>query len=185
MAVLRKTDPIDLDIPIDTFQEYLFTNLSIAGFVNATGWNSYHRIYANPKGNGLLPFRYVGEKEYKRVLFDDKFTMTSFFYADAKRVVTNAGMITVEVSLVVQANILKMFTTVPHRADEELKNAFVQISNTYFYAEDFRLIGIEEGINNVYSEFEKEESRLHDMSTKHVFRLKYKVRYTPKCCTDC
>jgi len=185
MAVFRRTNPIDLDLKIDAFQDYLFTNLSIDGLVNLDDWNCYDRIYANPNDQGLIPERYVKGKEYDEVFYNDKFKMTSFFYASPDRPKADGGMVTAEVSLVVQANILEIFTTVPHRADEELKNAFILLSESYYFAEDFEWIGVREGISNVYSEFEKDGVKYHDMSEKNVIRLRYKVRYTPQCCTDC
>lgn len=181
MSVFRKTNPVDLDLKIDAFQDYLFTTLMIEGMVNVDDWNCYDRIYSIPADNGLLPFRYVKDKDYARVLYDDKLKMSTYFYANMKRPVETGDMISVEVSLVVQANILDLFPSVVHRADEELKNKFSVVSRKYPFADDFKLTGIEEGISNVYSEFDKTESKLSDVSQKHVFRLKYKVRYTPKC----
>ena len=72
-------------------------------------------------------------------------------------------MITVEVSLVVQANILKIFPAIAHRPDEELKNVFTFLSRQY-NTDYFRFIGLVEGIKNVYSEFDKKESEFKNVS---------------------
>lgn len=184
MALVLKTAPVDIDIVINAHQNYLFGKVLTDDMVNSTDWESYPRVYQNPWKKGKTPELYLGNGEYREVFYDDRYKMTSFYIVSNNRPIVN-GIVETEVSLIVQADIEKLFTSVSHRADEELNNLFGVASEDYFSADQFRLDGIVTGVENVYREFITDDVKLDDMSNQYVVRFDYTVRYEPSCCADC
>lgn len=176
MANILKTNPVGLDDLINDFQVFIYDKLGLPN------WESYPRVYLNPNARGRLPEKYETNGEYKEVLYSDKFNMTSFFLADEKRdIIEGSDIMEVDVALIVQADLIKLFPAITHRADEELNNMFYNQSNQYFGNRAFRLKGIENGVDNVYKEFDRSRLKLEDMSNQYLVRFNYRVRYTPQC----
>jgi len=90
-----------------------------------------------------------------------------------------------DVSLIVQAKIGNIYTDQSQRFDETLRQLFIWNSQQFVGYDSFVLDSVDMGVQNVYREFVKREINLTDMSEFHVFRLNYKVMYTPECCTNC
>lgn len=180
MALIQKTNPVGLDKEIADFQQYLWNKLS--GKFN--DWESYHRVYLNPKNRTNIAEAYIGDGDYKEVLFDDNVELSSFFLADDTETVED-GLSTIDVSFIVQANIEDIYPGITHRADEELRNDIKYWSNKYSYYERFRLTDVITGVDNVYREIESDNVKLDDMSDRHVVRFVYEVKYAANCCTNC
>jgi len=186
MAKQQRISPVGVDKAIAAFQDYLYSTAKIGG-VLISDWESYDRVYKNPKaarGSALIPEHFTGGKDYQEVFYNDNFSLTSFFIMDEDSEFENGQMIA-DVSLIFQANLDELYPTIAHRADEELRNLFIHLSQKYYSFDSFQFINLETTIDSVYREFEREQIRLEDMSEKHCFRLNYEVRYTPECCTDC
>lgn len=175
MALNQKILPVGIDRAIDEFQSFIYSGV---GFAN---WECYPRIYMNPTAKGRFPEYYVSNGEYKEVLYDDKFKVTSFFLVSESRPINDDGIVEVEVALIVQADLKKLFPLIPHRADEELNILFHNQSNDYVNNRDFRLISVENGIKKVYAEFDQSLSKFDDMSNQYLARFNYRVRYVPEC----
>ena len=184
MALIQLTDSVGVDARIYEFQDYLFSTISIDGLVNADDWQCYPRAYKNPWKRDKRPEIYIGGGDYKEVFYDDAFKMSSFFIVSDERSEDN-GVLTTEVSLIVQANIQEIFPSIAHRADEELNNEFLLASENYYLADQFRYTRIQTSVENVYREFIKDELWLDDMSEHYVVRFDFEVRYTPECCINC
>jgi hypothetical protein len=180
MAIVQKTSPVDVDLIIDYHQSYLFNNLSVSGLTNSTDWESMPRVYKNPWKRGKMPELYLGDGEYREVFYDDRFKMSSFYIVGDTRTL-DEGLVQVDVSLIVQADIAKIYPTILHRADEELNNRFVSLSENYGGADSFELTGIVNGVENVYSEFLTDNVGLDDMSNQYVVRFNYSAQYIPRC----
>lgn len=184
MAKIQRTNAVGLDKAISAHQDHLFNGLSITGFVNADSWQSYDRAYGNPHENGIIPEVFTGGQEYKEVFYNDNFLMTSFYFMkDTGRM--EDGQILVDVDLIVQANIEDIYPLIDHRADEELRQIFMFLSESFSGADNFEFKNFYTRIDEVYREFVQRQIKIDDMSGQHVFRLKYEVRYTPECCTTC
>ena len=176
MALIQKINPLGLDSEIDDFQTFIYPAV---GFVD---WECYPRIYQNPNSRKMLPEYYKGNGEYIEVLYDDKYKVTSFFLANEKRKLLEGGdIVEMIVSLIVQADIEKLFPAITHRADEELNNLFLNQSSQYVGNRNFKLIDIENGVENVYREFDTSRLKLEDMSNQYIVRFNYRVRFTPEC----
>lgn len=180
MALVQKISPIDVDSIIDTHQAYLFSQISISGLTNSTEWESMPRVYKNPWKRGKLPELYLGGGEYREVFYDDRFKMTSFYVVGDTRSI-GEGLVQVDISLIVQADIEKIYPSISHRADEELNNVFVSASEHFSGADEFTLNGVVNGVENVYSEFLTDGVKLDDMSNQYVVRFNYEAQYIPQC----
>lgn len=178
MALIEKTDPVGLDLRIGKFNKYLFDRLGFADDV----YESYPRIYSNnviiDEREVIIPEHYVSANDYKNVAFDDTFALSSFYYQDTQD--THAEQVgTVRVSLIVQAQLDKLYPSAPHRFDEELKGTIEQLSNRYFAYDQFKLIDTFITVENVYRDFTTSHLEYTDMHSFYVVRFEYLVRYNP------
>ena len=175
MALIRKTNPVALDKQIDLFQNDMWTAL---GF---SDWESFHRVYGVPHGNGLIPEPFLVDGEYNGDVFhNDNVTITSFFYASDSRTVED-GLTSVEVAWIFSMNLEELYPLITlHRADEEFNNA-VQNALIVSGWDEFELIRIDNGVDNVYREFITDQIKFTDMSEMNVVRFDFTVQYTPDC----
>ena len=185
MAITQRTAPTGIDTLISRHQNHLFNKVAISGFTNSTDWDSYDRAYGNPHENGMIPEQFTGDKEYSEVLFDDTNLITSFYWLGDRQTFLDNGFIESDVSLIVQAKIGNIYTDQSQRFDETLRQLFIWNSQQFVAYDSFVLDSVDMGVQNVYREFIKREINLTDMSEFHVFRLNYKVTYTPECCANC
>jgi hypothetical protein len=175
MALIQKPSPVALDKQIDYFQSDMFTAL---GF---SDWESLHRVYLNPKGSGRVPEAFETEGEYREVFYNDNFAVTSFFLAAETRTVLD-GLTEVEVAWIFAVNLEELYPLITtHRADEEFNNAVQLASEQYSGGDTFEIIRVENGIENVYREFIKDQITFDDMSNQYVVRFNYTVRYDQDC----
>jgi hypothetical protein len=175
MALVTKIEPKGIDLEIDYFQRYLYTYLGYSD----SDYESYHRVYLNPRNRSSIVEAYIGRGEYKEVLFDDTFSMTSFFLVDD--IANFDDKIEINVSLIIQANLQELFPGVTHRADEELHRLIELASKEYTYYDMWTLTNRVTGASNVYSEIDFTQTLLDDMSEKHYVRYTYLVKYSQTC----
>lgn len=176
MSLIRKTNPVGVDLIIDRFQAKLWSSLGW------TDWNSYPRAYKNLKkdennSSYLVPEYAETKLDYKELFYDDKITATSFFIKSDES--TNSeNLIQTSISLIIACDLNKLYPTIPHRADEELKKDVIGISNKF---PQVHLTSCVEGLSNVYSEFNQDKITWSDISPRHVVRFNYDVNYVICC----
>ena len=171
MGLIRKNNPKGVDCWIDFVQNKLYNHLTnVCGW---SKWQSNHRAYINPRNGSNIPEVYDGNGEYKEVLYNDNFNITSFFLADDTAPEDNTGYIQRGVSLIVQMDINRTYPSVRHRADEE---AHFDVRNALSKIPQVRDISLLVGQSNVYSEFGI--NGFDDMSDCHVFRFNMQASYT-------
>lgn len=184
MAKQQRISPVGLDGAIARHQNYLFSSVKVGGNPLAN-WESYDRVYKNPKKNNtLIPQHFTGGKDYKEVFYNDAFTMSSY-YIDADDARPFGADMLQNVSLIVMCNIDKIYPSIAHRADQEIRDLFIFLCNNYSGFDNFKFTGMEKTIDRVFREFDQSDIKLDDMSYKHCFRLNFEVMYTPECCTNC
>lgn len=180
MALNRKDNPTGIDKLIDRWQKIHYD-----GVVDGRGWinyESYARVYRDIKDDKINPLDFTTNSDYKKVLMNDKFNVTSFF------LVSNVsdeseGMTSATISLIIQGDLAKLFPLSPHRFDEELIND-VKASNRNLDGR-FKSSGIVRGIDDVYAGFDTEAIKkgLHDRQPYNVVRFDMDVKYQ-YACTD-
>ena len=63
MAIVKKSDPIGIDAPLDEIQDAVYNHLT--NNCKWTKYESYHRAYKNQKDSSVIPEVYTRDKEYK------------------------------------------------------------------------------------------------------------------------
>lgn len=175
--VIRKANPVDIDLVIDRIQ----SKLDEITFKSGSTWNNYHRAYKNPTKtrNGLIPELFVNGMDYRDVLMDDTVDLSTFFIVSDSRSF-NQGLISTEISLIVQASKLDNLIDSPHRTDEEMNSVFLnKLTNLN---SNVKFTSMEHGIDNVYREFVRTKIKLDDMNERYVARFNMSVRYQNSCC---
>lgn len=177
--IFQKVNPVGIDKVIDSFQSKLFNKLSS---VFSDDWECYPRIYKNKKSsNGatyFIPEFTEFGKDYNNVLFNDRKPITSFFLK-GDTINSNNYKETVTVSLIMSCKLKTIFPDIPHRADEELKQTVILATRQLTNA--FKLDTIEDGVDNVYSEFRNDNVEWSDIGTRHVVRFNFEVTYEYDC----
>ena len=173
MANVIKTNPRGIDYPIQRIQTLLYNDLIAGGW---TSYEAYGRVYKNLKEDKVIPEFATSNKDYKEVLFDDKFNATSFFMVDDK--ITYNGTGTANVSLIFQAKIDKLFPTITHRADEEMHEDIVTSLNHRNFG---KITGITTGIKQVYADLNIDIEGIDDMSGFHVVKFDLIVNFNYNC----
>ncbi len=173
--IIQKTNPVGLDEQINGFQSYLWDKL---GF---SDWQMFPRVYMNQDVSlGLIPEYYDSDKDYYEVFYDDRFSVTSFFFRYSQIEVVN-GYYECNVGLIFQADLIELFPSIMHRADEEFNDMIIKAWETRPLIYDFNLLSVQFGIDQVYSEFKKDQIKYDDMSNQHVSRYNFRVRYEIAC----
>lgn len=180
MSLIQKISPVGIDTSIDAIQVELFNHLT-----NTASWidyESYPRAYKNPMDGNTIPEVAVDEHEYREVLFDDNFRVTSFFLTE-DNASSNGDVFAQRVSIIFQAVLSDLYPLITtHRADAEmLSDVMAAFENT-----NYKALNIITGVDNVYSDLDlrnrlKEHINLTDMSQFHVLRIDFEVQYTYDC----
>lgn len=183
MSLVAKTNPVGVDVAIDKLQRDLYEGLTV-GF-GWTGYEAYHRAYKNYNKGQIIPEIYTGANEYKDVLFDDTKNVSSFIIINDERPFTpNLSKFTVNLAVIFQAKLDKLFPVITHRADEELiDNVYKTIKNKRW---DKELLGVVTGIKRVYDSLNIVNPKLptDDTSNFFVVRFNFRVVYiNTKCQT--
>lgn len=176
MGLIHRGNPRGIDIIIDRLQRDLFIELS--NRFCWKGYTSYDRVYRNRKEKDTLPEYYIGDGDYKEVLFNDRKTVTSFFLSDEKRTYDAKNLtFTQGISIVFQANLKELFPNIVHRADEELiDNVIRAIKNKGW---DMQFVEVITGVEKVYESLKlsNEKRFFDDMSSFNLARFNFKVNY--------
>lgn len=173
--LVEKVNPVGIDLAISKIQKSIYDNLILIGWTN---YEAYGRAILNPKNKDRIPEIAVGRKEYKEVLFSDKFNATSFFLVDDKRefdAIKSADLF-VDASIIFQLKLNKLYPTIPHRADEEAnKDCFNSVGKFVKKIE-----GLTTGLPAVYNSFNvsSERLKLTDMSDFHVLKIDFKIKHS-------
>lgn len=180
MSIVRKTDPVGLDLKIDQFQSYLFETL---GFTDEQ-YESFPRAYLNLKEiddkKVLIPEHFESNiDDYNDVLFNDSHDVSSFFFRVPGSLPSIGGYGTARVAMIFQAQLDKLFPNAPHRFDEELNGLIEKASFDFNGHDTFKWETTIVGLEEAYREFNLDHIKYDDMHPFYVVRLEYLVRYDP------
>lgn len=181
---VKLQNPSGIAIAIDRLQDWLQTELfAIWGRdpeAEPAGeeFIFYPLVYRNqdPERGGFIAELYKGDGEYEEVYFDDRKAGRAWFGLGPKLEVE--GLIhRADVHLVVFANLPKLYPTIEHRADVEVRAAFTKIFEAPILG--FSLVSTEIWLQNVLREYpgSRRDDRLiaADMGAGHAFRLNLKL----------
>lgn len=185
MSVVSKIDRHGVDIVIENLQQSLFPRLIKFWDVNAE-YTSYPRANKNKRDGDLLPEVSLNKNEYKEVFMDDNVAVNSFWLVNNTRPYgTNQRQFEHEVSLIFQADLVKLYGQT-NRADEEFNmNVIAELEkpNPYMFETDIEII---ETVDLVYTDLTispgmKDKIDLDDISSLHVVRFDFTVKYNIDC----
>jgi len=176
--LVQKSDPTGIDIVIAKIQGKVWNHLT-----NTAGWtdyNSYERVYKNPKGDDgrMIPELYEGNGDYREIYMNDNELAESYFVVEDNRQFSE--VFSVDVGYIFQVNLEGLYPSVVHRADEEAhKDAYLAILSA---VSEKDISNLTTTIDDVYREFHIDQVRLTDMQPCHVFRYNFTVHYQYLCC---
>lgn len=181
--LIQKDSPVGIDIVVQKIQKSIHDYLT-----NRVGWSvddyvSYPRCYRNPDNESILP-EHFENGEYREVLFDDRFHVSSYILTDENIEVNELNFNAVKGSITFQGLLDKLYPDVLHRADEEMNNDVLQAVKSSVETEVANMIV---GIYNVYNNVSlrkrlKEEVKFDDMNDFHVLRIDFMFTYSDTCC---
>lgn len=182
--------PQTMDAAIEKLQAWLNNNLlPIWGLIDplqpalADLFVFYPRVYRtiDAKG-GYTAMMYQGAgKDYKEVYTDDALFGQSWF-GTGNKIDRAEGGTSVDVHLIVFANLVKLYPNLIHRADNEIHDDFCKILEAPLFG--FTLQSIETGLANVLREYpgSRRDQRLTgaDMGDWHAFRMNLTLIFSPE-----
>lgn len=180
MPVIKKTNPVGIDIYVERLQEFLHKHMTEKVWPEGIVWNSYGRCDRNRKGAGYVAEVYTANGEYTDVLWNDKVDVVSFFGVTGSRVVDRIREFA-EIHLVVFCNLKQLYPDITHRADEEVRVDFMKAIGKVMYG--FHYEGFDLGIERVLREYSQSQRipsvQSVDIGSIHCFRLNFSLHYNP------
>ena len=171
MSTVLKTSPVGIDFAIQQIQKGVYAELGWANY------QSYGRCYINESEVGLKAEVYTSLGDYADCLFDDRYYATSFFYVEPK--IEYNERAEANISLIVQANLKKLYPSITHRADEELHNDVITALKKRI--DSGEITGITTGLSNVYSDLKIDNIKYTDISDFHCVKFDFKINYDFDC----
>lgn len=177
--LIRKTNPVGVDLHIDRLQELLYDRVTKKwGTPEAPiDWMCYPRVYRNQVEDGYTAEHYLGNGEYKETYLDDSKDMVSFFGTS-----TTANYrtgVSTSIHLVVFANLQSFGDSLLVRNDESFRAFFIDLIGDGVFG--LELTDISTGIAAALKEYpgKRRDALLDtaDMSPWHVFRLDFDLMY--------
>lgn len=198
MALIARTNPIDVDLPIAGFQKFLYSQVKLAwGITDDYKYACYDRAYRDLIDTGYVP-RYLvpnsqGVLEYKTLAFDPETNWAISFFSVGdvvKEVEDRTSRASVALIFAVNLGTSSLPTIKPgitdHRPDAEARNDIERICFTPRF--NFELTSIETGIETVFREYKgfltQDRKEFLDWQPLHVFRLNFDLTYGLEDCTS-
>lgn len=178
-----KESPTGIDIHIQKLQRFLFSELKKTwGITNDVFFDCYGRAYRNQVKDGFIPEAYIGNKEYREILFDDNRKAITFFGV-GENIRYNHGTATAPVYLIVMVNLAQIKGGIT-RADEE---THVDVQKLLQPGRSgFEMLEFLTGIENVFKEYSgwraKDGMKYRDMQPFHCFRINLSLTYNIQDC---
>ena len=123
-----KTDPLGVDIVIQTMQIVLYDALTDSwGHVNGFG-----RVYKTKKGERTIPEHYSGKGQYQEVLTNDSYVATFFFVEDGEIESRGSCLSRTKVDLFILVDAARAREDVSHYPDEEIRLQVLNVARRYF-----------------------------------------------------
>lgn len=185
MSIISKTNRNGVDVALETLQQRLYPKL-LAYWDGTATYDMFPRANKNHIDGEIYPQISLDEKDYQDVLFNDKFSVTSFFIVNNTRgYSTELGQTTHKVSLIFQADLVALYGQT-NRADEQFNmDVLRELSRESLYI-NVDTIEVIETPNDVYSDFTFNQGtfdklRIQDFSQHHVVRFNFDITYRINC----
>lgn len=174
-----KNNPIGIDIPIQSAQKYLHSQLMTLFEITDNDLDCFGRTYRNKTNDGYIAEVFTVKNEYKEVYWNDRLKIVTFFGLSdlIKTDIENTS----NIHLVFFCNLKKLMPSIIHRADEEIRQKiYMSLGNSLF---GMKFKSIELGVDSCLKEYpgsRKEQLMKYlDMHPIHCFRFNYTLSYDP------
>lgn len=184
--IVEKTNKAGIDLVVYYFQQKLYANL-LGFFLTDATYQCYPRANKNYKGSNVVPEISLDAKEYKNAMYDDNFSLTSFFVTSDEREWQNDnGYLSHDLSIIFQADLIQLYG-MSERMDELFLEHVLKVLRSEMKFKTGN-IEISEGIDLVYQGFTlsnelKDKIKYDNISNRHVLKLTFNVVY-PLGCTS-
>lgn len=187
--IVLKTNPVEIDIPIQKLQQFLYNSLKTIWGVSDTEFDCYGRCYRNQVDKGYVPEVFVGtstegQTTYKEAFFDDTINKSISFFHVADSLKYEKGTSKARVCLLVISNIQRLKPLIAHRADAEVRKDVEALLQLRKY--EFEMVEIVTGFKNVFSEFDgwlkPGMVTFGDIHPLHCFRVNMDLIYDLNDC---
>lgn len=184
MGLITKISPVGIDVPIQSFQTWLYGALSGKWPVNSSSFNCHGRAYRNQTADGYTPEVFsglatTGGKDYEEVMFNDTLKALCFFSV-GEQAKYDTGTTVAKIGLIFMVNVPQLKPTILHRGDEEIRRDVELLCAGKRFG--FTMTGFETGIDNVFREFsgwrKSDGIKYRDMQPLHCFRINFDLLYT-------
>jgi len=170
--------PVGIDFPIQEMQQLFIANLWPNIPTAKKEFN--HRVFSNEDkdGNDYPEVLISGTNDYRRVKFDDRLSVLSWFDVADNTDSYNLGQINHSVGVFFAVNLKDLYPTLPHRATEE---AHLEVQEILLKRSgEFEVTGIKRR-SEAYGEYSTENLKAFNMQPWHVFRFDCDVKYSLNC----
>lgn len=179
-----KDKPVGVDIPVQGFQKFLYSQLKALWNVSDSEMDGYGRCYRNKVDKGYIPQLFDGATVYKDVFFDDTLTSALFFFDSGDSVKQNAASSLVKIDLIFMVNLQRLLPSLQWRGDEEVRNQVERICLVPRYG--LRMCEVVTGFKNVLSRFDgilsADQVTFRDLHPLHVFKICFDLTYNLNEC---
>jgi hypothetical protein len=178
VSAIIKNNPKGVDVNLQQFQQMLYAKLKALWSLNDNNFTAYGRAYKNKTTDGYIPEVYTGNKNYSEVFFNDKLA-ASLFFTISDTVNYNSSAASTTGSIIFMVDLSKIFTTISHRPDEEVRNTVQKLVMPRNYG--FEYVGTETGIDNVFKDFsgwrKTSGVKFDDMHPRHCFKVNFNILF--------
>lgn len=186
MSAIIKNNPVGVDYNIQLLQVRLYNKTKALWGLNDNNYTSYGRAYKNKTTDGYIPEVFTGGKDYSEVFFNDKLAASSFFtISDNVSYGTSAASTTG--SIIFMVDLSKIFTSVTHRPDEEVRNSVQKLIMSRL--DGFDYTGTETGLDNVFKDFsgwrKSVATKFDDMHPRHCFKVNFNILFDLENFSNC
>jgi hypothetical protein len=171
-------NPVGIDFPIQEMQQLFIANLWTD--ISASKKEFNHRVFSNKDkdGNNYPEVFIDGTNDYRRVKFDDRLSVLSWFDVSDSTGSFSGDYINQEVGVFFAVNLKDLYPTLQHRAVEEshkdvnsvLLKRPLNFSTTEITTRDA-----------AYGDFNIDNLKKYNIQPWHVFRIKCNVKYQLNC----
>lgn len=168
-------NPVGIDAPIQVIQQLFIDELWLD--IDSSRKEFNDRVFRNlDKEGNIYPEVFIDNtNDYRRVKFNDRLDVLSWFDVSPIPNSFNGGYSTREVGIFFAVNLDKLYPDLAHRAVEESHRDVLQLLDLS------NVLGDAITGELAYGDFNVDNLKLYDMQPWHVFRINYLMEYIINC----
>lgn len=184
--------PIGLDAIIQDFQTDLYTELGTTWSGDISGYGKVYKNRHSTREN--IPEWYrssriykpewwnASKSDYENVYYDDNYGATFCFLVGDRHTTDDSVVYRVPIKIVCMVDLNKIYPDLTERADALAHKDVIEICRNYSFR-DFKVSGIQTGIETIFAEYTTTDIKFDDTHPLHCFAVIAEMEYllTDKC----